>query len=569
MKSRLVGLLGLGFVLGCAAGLAAQQQAPAPSATFTSRAELVLVPVHVQRHGEHVAALKQDSFTLLQDGKPQKISVFEEIRTTTKRLQRVQVPPGEFTNELEGDANAARYTVIAIDRLNTTTMDMHRLRDGLLAFLKQATDSGEPIRLLAINLTNIQIIQDFTTDPKVLAAALLRMETPSGKTQPEPDQANQDDTVAIFTDIANGLEAAGQSAAGMRKALSAMQSQSDEMTAFADRSSRINSLEALQQVAMSLSGFPGRKSVVWASSGYPFTGVGTELAGLGVNQHWVGGSNFSHAGEAMMLDEYTTHLLSAANIAVYPVDVRGVVNTAFDSMNPSRVAPGNRAALQARDQDITTTFLHLADATGGKPCYGRENVSGCFKDALDDERDYYVVGYYVDHDKTQPGWHKISVKVAEPGVSVRSRTGFLLASFSPNQTKNLDVKLELNSWLSGVGLPFRGRWLPPVPKGEKESVGLELRIASSANLVAPDQPSLNLEVAALARRADGSVAAQFGQHVERSLPPDAIAQIQHEGVTYHNALELPPGKYLVRIVIRDNNTGRMGALTNLLTVDSN
>ena len=516
MKTRMVAVLGLGFVLGCATRLVAQQPAPAPDATFTSRAELVLVPVHVQRHGEHEAALKQDTFTLLQDGKPQKISVFEEIRTTTKRLQRVQVPPGEFTNELEGDANAARYTVIAIDRLNTATLDMRRLRDGLLTFLKKATDSGEPIRLVAINLTNIQIIQDFTTDPKVLAAALQRMETPAGKTQPEPGEASVDDTIAEFSAVANSL---GRSTAGMLKALDTMQKSSDEVDDFVDHSGRISSLEALQQIAISLAGFPGRKSVVWASSGYPFTGVSMEIARLCATcrpqpESWHGGYNFAHAGEAMRLDEYTTHLLSTANIAVYPVDVRGVVNTAYGAVDPSRAAAGNREVLQARDDEIKTTILHLADATGGKPCYGREDVSGCFKEALDDERDYYVVGYYIDREKTQPGWHKINVKVAESGVSVRSRTGFLLASFSPNQTKTLDVKLELNSWLLGVGLPFRGRWLPAVPKGDKQSIGLDLRIASSANLVAPDQPDLNLEVAALARRPDGSVAAQFGAHVE-------------------------------------------------------
>src|SRR5690242_8747685 len=90
-----------------------------PSATFTSRSDLVLVPVHVRRKGEHVAGLKKDVFTVLQDGQPQPIAAFEEVRTTTERLQRAQVPSGQFTNRLEGNMATARYTVIAIDRVNT------------------------------------------------------------------------------------------------------------------------------------------------------------------------------------------------------------------------------------------------------------------------------------------------------------------------------------------------------------------------------------------------------------------------------------------------------------------
>src|SRR5689334_191321 len=91
--------------------------------TFKSQTNLVLVPVEVRSHGQHVAGLSKDKFTLLQDGKPAKIAVFEEVRTTTERLQKVPVGPQEFSNQYQGSAATARYTIIAIDRINTTTMD--------------------------------------------------------------------------------------------------------------------------------------------------------------------------------------------------------------------------------------------------------------------------------------------------------------------------------------------------------------------------------------------------------------------------------------------------------------
>src|SRR5512146_3099097 len=141
---------------------------------FRSETNLVLVPVQVRSHGQHVAGLKQDSFTLLQDGKTQKISVFEEVRTTTQRLQRAPVGLNEFTNQLIGSPETARYTIIAIDRMNTAPLDLVRVREGLTRFLAEISGNGEPIRLISIEINGIRVIQDFTTDPEAIGAALNR-----------------------------------------------------------------------------------------------------------------------------------------------------------------------------------------------------------------------------------------------------------------------------------------------------------------------------------------------------------------------------------------------------------
>jgi hypothetical protein len=280
--------------------------------------------------------------------------------------------------------------------------------------------------------------------------------------------------------------------------------------------------------------------------------------------------SFGTVVEATNLDEYTTHLLNTANIAVYPVDARGLINTDFQVIDPSmKNSPtvAQREVAILRNRDIKATFESLAASTGGKPCYERSDLSGCFKEALEDERDYYMLGYYINRQKLQPGWHKISVKIAEKGASVRSRNGFLVTKFTEEQAKELDLGLESGSRLVNPGLPFRGRWTGATPKGDKKAESLELKIPGSAGLVGPEQKTLNLEIAALARKPDGSVAAQFAQHIERNLTPEAVAAIQREGITYRNVLQLPPGKYLVRIVVRDNNTARMGSLSTLLTVN--
>lgn len=533
--------------------------------TFKSQTNLVLVPVQVRSHGKHVAGLTQDKFTLLEDGKPQKIAMFEEVRTSTQRLKRVPVGPQQFTNRFEGDPSAARYTVIAIDRINTTTMDMQRLRSGLMKFLTEVADSGEPIRLVTIEASRISVLQDFTTDPHVLAEALERSATPAGKVHQDSTALNetlQDFEVGLNAELSGAADpaaAAARVAVGLKQ-LDNMKEMEQDTIAFQQRSTRINSLEALQMLAQSLEGLPGRKSVVWASSGYPFA--------INVREGRPAMSmNFSQVIEAGNLDEYTMHLLNTANIALYPVDLRGTVNTAWDVMDPShKYSPSysEKESAQANDQEVRATFNHLADATGGEPCVERTDVSGCFKDALDDAREYYTVGFYVDPN-TKPGWHKLQVKVQED-ANVRSRAGFIYAKLDPKEVRTDDMRLQLNSYLVDPGIPFVGSWDIKDSKGAKRAIAFQLKIMPHTNLVSADDPHLDVEIAAVARARDGSVAGQFYQHIDRQLPPEAISLIDSSGIDYKNAMALAPGDYLVRVVVRDNPTGRMGSATTLVKI---
>jgi VWFA-related protein len=544
--------------------LAAFGQAPTQTPSFRSQTNLVLIPVQVRNHNEHVAGLTQDAFTILQDGKPQKLSTFEEVRTTTERLRRAPVGPREFTNELAGSPETARYTIIAIDRINTGAMDMNRVRQGLTAFLAHTADTGEPIRLISIELNGIRMLQDFTTDPRAIAAALERATKGAGKS--EQSSVNLDETLQERENLVLSEAAAGSlspdQVAHYLQTLDNTKDQEQNMLAFQARSTRIDSLEALQQVALSLTGLPGRKSLVWASSGYPFSSM-VRQGRSGVRY------DFSQIGESTALDAYTTQLLSAANIAMYPVDARGLVNTAWDAMDPShKYSPtyAEKDARQQSNQDVLTTFERLAAGTGGKPCYNRPELSNCFKEALDDSRDYYMVGFYVDSKETKPGWHKLQVKVESKGANVRSRNGFLFPLPDPSETRQLDMNTAVHSLLLDAGIPFKGEWTTTQSKGGKVANAFAIQVLPSANVLDVAQRKMNLEFAAVVRKKDGTIAGQLSQVVDRTLPPEAVTMIQQAGITYKNTLDLPPGEYLVRFVVRDNLTGRTGAANSLLNV---
>ena len=543
--------------------VAAPQQDQIPQ--FRSQTNLVLVPVQVRNKGQHVAGLKQESFSILQDGKEQKISVFEEVRTTTERLKRSPVQPNEFTNELVGTPQTARYTVIAIDRINTATLDMIRLREGLTKFLAEAADTGEPIRLVSIEYKGIRLIHDFTTDPKAIARALQASTNPIGRPTQNSGTLNDglQELQVMATPDAGASEEDTAKFADFLSKLDKVKESEQQMMAFQQRTSRISSLEALQQLAISLAGLPGRKSLVWASSGYPFTSMARE-GRTSVTR------DYGQVLEATSLDQYTTQLLNSANIALYPVDARGTQNTAYQAIDPSqKYSPtaAQKEYLQTANQDVITTFEHLAASTGGKPCYERADVSGCFKDAMEDSRDYYMLGFYVDPKGVKDGWHKIQVKVSEKGTSVRARNGYLYPLPDPAKTRDQDMGTAINSLLVDAALPFRGEWLSQEPKGNKKSAHFVINVDPNANIIDTEKNRVNIEFAGTARAKDGTVAAQFAQKIDRTLPPEAIASIKQGGINYKNNFDLAPGEYLVRFIVRDNLSGRLGGVSTILKVN--
>ena len=520
-----------------------QRKKSEESASFRSQSSLVLVPVQVRNKGHHVAGLPKDKFTVLQDGKEQRIAIFEEVHITTQRLQRAVVGPKEFSNQLQGSPDLNRYTVIAIDRINTGAHDMNRVRDGIAKFLGQATDTGEPIRLIAIEKRGIRLLQDFTTDPKAIAAAFAR---PAAVGQSLHSDAGlpeaREEIERAQTELATSSDSTKVSASAHLDQANKDEELDKNMLAIQEKSARITSLEALQNIALSVHGLPGRKSLLWVSSGYPF--------GMGI-------------AESDLWDE-TTNLLNSATVSMYTIDARGPDSTALAAIDVSRSGPmSSNEYWKSKDAhlDVYTTFQHLAETTGGKPCVEQDDISGCLKGATDDSRDYYMLGFYLDRASTKDGWHKLQAKVAEQGTSVRGRNGFLypVPDFGTDNT--------IAAMLDKAGIPFRGRWTDTETRGDKRAARFEINVGPDANVIEAKQNKLNLEIAGVARAKDGSIAAEFGQEIARTLTTEALANVQKTGIQYRSVLVLAPGDYQVRFVVRDSNTGKVGIVDSQIKIE--
>src|SRR4051794_11220110 len=151
------------------AGFSAPQQGT-PMPKMKASAELVLVPVVARKNGAHVAGMTKQDFTVLQDGKPQEIAVFEEVHAADPAAVAAPAPL-EFTN-VRATQNAERLTIIAIDLVNTAPLDQAYMKQEMLKFLDTAGRTGEPFALVAITSSGLHVLQTFTTDRSAIAAGI-------------------------------------------------------------------------------------------------------------------------------------------------------------------------------------------------------------------------------------------------------------------------------------------------------------------------------------------------------------------------------------------------------------
>jgi VWFA-related protein len=513
-----------------------------PEVKFTARTELVLIPTLVtDKSGNHITGLKQEDFTVLENGAEQKIATFEEITSDPQRWSRPK-NPNEFANSLSGESSNRRITLLVLDLINTSFMAQANAREELLKYLAQSVDQREPTALYTLTRNGIQVVHDFTSDPRILVAAL--------------HQVRGDTTHDTMIDPA-GVNSEAQ------KIQSMMGDAETNFRSFERRLAITYTLDGLEQVAQALAGFPGRKSLIWAGGGFPFS-VGDDM-----HLASIGGDTLS---DLLPMYEHTWQLLNNAQIALYPVDVKGlVVPLASASVgNPGKNYGRN---MNRRLMETQANSEIFASMTGGRAYYNSNDLVRGFRDAVNDSAQYYMLGYYLDRSKTKAGWRKLAVKVKRDHTEVRARSGFFVtnAAVDPETSRNSDISSALQSPLDYTSLVLVARWdkIEPGKEPGKKHVNYAMHLAPDAALIDDaDNNHVELDFVALVKTPDGKQVDQpRDQKIDTHLTPEKLSSIRQNGVGYKGFLDLAPGEYAVRFVVRDDLSGRIGSVAAPLKVE--
>src|SRR5260370_5150921 len=347
------------LVLGAACLLAQEQNQP--TIRVTTRLVQVNVVVH-DKKGEPVRDLKKEEFTLLDKGKEQKIAVFAVESSDAPQKGFPGLPPNVFSNRVQRVDRPSSITVILLDGLNTKFEDQAYAKKQIVKFL----GTLQPNDRVALYLlgSNLRILHDFTNDADHLVKALAKYR---GRISGELDAADP----------------APRDPSG-----------NDDLDQFLNNSDQVISdfynvnrakwtLDAMEAIAHHLAALPGRKNLIWVSSGFPFT-LGLEPEDMSQDQPNREHRTFSE--ETHRLRRPMNH----ANIAIYPLSARGLVGmpAAFSAQN--RTSPLCRPGAAPRAVKFTPpnhdTMHILSERTGGRAYYNTNDLEGAVRNAVADAK---------------------------------------------------------------------------------------------------------------------------------------------------------------------------------------
>lgn len=567
-RDRRLQLVALLFIIVVATSWA--QQAPSTqSPTFRSQAALVLVPVIVQRDGKHIAGLKAEEFTVLEDGVRQQIASLEEV-TGQEQVHWQSAVPGIYTNGVATEQSAGRLTVYLFDLINTPFPKQSFARESLVRFLLALPDSRDPVMLAVMMPGGLRVLHSFTLDPALLRASLSQIkgilsenenstrtlqgeqEAREAATQavstmnqghPERDPAE----VARLTELFRDLPKAFQQARDIKRT---------QLT-----------LDQLQQLAQGLVGVPGRKSLIWVTGGLSYA-VGADipipLNSMPPRSKSTPGTLMGDVADSNDRFDATWAILTDANISVYPVDVAELENPCYADVNMPQTKCGEHS-MWAFTWGLRAQAMNgFADRTGGRYCPLQSRLEDCFRSAIEDSAQYYLVAYRPVL-SAKGTWRKLSVKVAVPGAHVRTRSGYFVQGRNESpEAKNVQITQAMASSLDATGLPVAMHWLDSGPQTAGKIAKLSFEIFVDPRAITFDGDSQNhfhLTLMAAHRNEKGVMTRRLAKNIEGQPGPEQLRTLLAKGLLYRDSIEVPADSGDIRFVVRDEISGRIGSVT--------
>lgn len=501
--------------------------------------ELVLTNVVARdaRTGEVVHGLKVSDFQVWENGKPQQISTFDfqsvDMATPLNEATVSGLAAGPSASRSKAVVVASpeqlrnhRLIVMFFDLTSMQPEDLARCVDAARDFLRTRMQPADLVALVSLGNT-LSVDQDFTADKD----ALIR-------------------EVGAY----NGTE--GQGFAGGATANS---NQEEDTTASTPDESEYNDVNtdrelfAIRSVAQSLEKIPEKKSMLYFSGGIQRDGIENQ-ASL----------------------RAATNAAVRANLSIYSVDTRGLQavlplgDASTGSLRGNAAYNGgalmNNMNSNAATQEVMDT---LSRDTGGKAFFDFNDFAPAFAQVQHDTSAYYAIGYRSTDTARDGKYRRLRIRIARPGIKLEYRQGYYApADFrhSGREDRERELQEQLASDLPAtdiavymdasyfrlderryfvpVSLLVPGSQIPFVKGGDRDKATLDI-VGQVIDEV---------------KRPIGEVR----QTVKLDLDP--ALQARQKNIEYTTSFNLPPGKYEMKFVVRENQTGRMGSFVAAITL---
>jgi VWFA-related protein len=556
---------------------AAATDAPTSGTGFTLHVTSRLVNVDVvafDKKGHPVMDLKPEEFEIYDNGRKQPVQFLtragEEFAAETGLAHDQSGPPPVeiiYSNHRADTTDAVPQagvpegsaTILLIDAGSVSWADLTYARDELLNFL-QKLSSDERVGLYVQNARGFQILVEETRDHALLASTL-RQWMPGAQDlarSQEMEQRNRQN----FDDVLNPSDL---------QSVNGNISTAPDTATGVDPNLRDNgsnpgrtAMATLASVARHLAAIPGHKNLVWVASDnvlvdWTDKAVGSDKAGKNIDGYVL------RAQEA----------LNDAQVSIYPLDTSQLETSAIDpslknrniELSPSvsapppaqggGQAPGRIAAEMQQDiHPIQGAIQEMAEATGGRVFRRSGNIAENLNTVVADGRATYLLGFSPDT-PADDKLHRLTLKLpGRRGVSLRYRTGYLYA----REPAGLKERFKQAIWQA---LDLTEIAISAKPAAASEGATVKLNI--DANDVALRQQGENwmdkLDIFLVQRDDEGSHARVTGQTLRLALKPATHERLLRDGIPFDQFIEKAHGSGSVRIIVVDENSGRMGSVT--------
>jgi VWFA-related protein len=530
--------------------LAAQTQAPTPQnsasnmqtdtqqtgdSTFHMKVEtnIVLnnVVVRDKKTGELVKGLKASDFTILENNKPQKVASFdyqnvddaavlaEKSGTVSGKAKLDDLLQGNFAAS-PGQLRDHRLMVLFFDLSSMQDEDIDRAVDAATKYVNTQMAPADLVAMVSMS-TGLSMDQDFTSNKAALLKVLAKY--------------NGDDD----SGMANG-------------GTGSTDGTSDDTTAFAADDTEYNSLNtdrelfAIRAIAKALERVDQKKSMLYFSGGLTRNGIENQA------------SMRAATNEAVK-----------ANLAIYSVDSRGlqalppVGDASKGSLRGNSAYSGKAVTAQfSANFASQETLGTLSMDTGGKAFFDSNDFGPAFQQVQHDTEAYYIVGFRSTNQAHDGSYRHLTIKVNRPDAKVDYRPGYYApADFQHQKTEDRELALteQMRSDLPATDVAI---YLQALYFRKSENL-----FYIPVSLIVPgsqipfvkngDRDKANIDIRGVVKNAQGLTVGNVTDNVKLAL--DQSQQVARKNIQYSTGFTLAPGKYHLKFVVRENQSGNMGS----------
>ena len=565
------------------------QAAPPGRAVIHAHANLVLVDVVVTEKGTAVQGLPRSRFRIFENGTEQTLTVFDEHRAdAAPEVGKPPALPLHVYSNFPQFAVTSAANVLLLDALNTPLTDQQYARRQMIEYLKKISP-GTQLAVFTL-ASQLRMIEGFTTDAAAIEAAITHGRSgaqPSVLLQSPEEQGEMDAISESMSTVDGGA---------------LQQFLADNQSFQTDLRVRMT-LDAMQELGRYLATIPGRKNLIWFSGSFP----------LAIDPDVTLSDELFPTREYADQIRETDSLLTAARVAVYPVDARGLMALVstdaarnFVGMQPMTAPTGGRgqsssgptiaptatrvqrANSQALQQTMREhqTMDQIAEETGGRTFYHTNGLAEAVKQAIDNGSNYYTIGYIPDIREWNGDFRRIEVRVdgehydlayrrgyfadnpAKPGPEVPGVTSPIVAALERGAPPLSQIIFKVRV-LSAMDPDAKAVKVEPGPAGK-----IPLKTPATRYLVdfsvdprgiawtpLPNSGAhAELEVAMVAWDADGKRVNYADHGYSANLSLAESLEAARRGLPIHQEIDLPPGPCYLRLAIQDLSNGRIGSV---------